>query len=129
MTMRKELGKLTQMIDQRFQTACDCFNRGEYFEAHEYWEELWNEASGKEHAFLQCLIQVAVALHHGRNGNWKGSRKLCASALGYLERARGAEANLDLDELRDKVLEIEIAVQKIQNGESGEIPFFKLPFK
>lgn len=123
------MGKLSQMIDQRFQTACDFFNRGDYFEAHEHWEELWNEASGSEHAFLQCLIQVAVALHHGRNGNWNGVRKLCASALGYLEKGRSAAIVIDLDQLKDKILEIEIAVQKIQNGEAEEVPFFQLPLK
>jgi len=115
--------------DQRFQKACEHFDQGNYFEAHEEWEELWNEASGQRHAFLQCLIQVAVALHHGRNANWNGARKLCASALNYLEKARGADFEVDLEELREHILEIEIAVQKIQKGEIANIPLFKLPLK
>lgn len=121
--------RVTPVIDQRFQSACEHFNQGDYFEAHELWEELWNEASGPHHAFLQCLIQVAVALHHGRNGNWKGARKLCASALDYLEKGRGAEIQVDLDRLREKILEIEIAIQALQRGELAEIPFFQLPVK
>ncbi|NDD05448.1 MAG: DUF309 domain-containing protein, partial [Proteobacteria bacterium] len=32
------------MLDPRFSKACEHFNQGEYFEAHEVWEDLWNEA-------------------------------------------------------------------------------------
>lgn len=117
------------MLDPRFQKACEHFNKGEYFEAHEEWEELWNEAHGPRHAFLQCLIQVAVALHHGRNGNWNGARKLCASALGYLEKGREESEPVDLDQLKEHILDLEIEIQKITTGVPGEIPFFQLPLK
>jgi len=115
------------MLDERFHRACNHFNEGEYFEAHEDWEDLWNEAHGARHAFLQCLIQVAVALHHGRNGNWNGARKLCASALGYLEKGREESEPVDLDQLKEHILDLEIEIQKITKGEPGAIPFFQLP--
>ena len=40
------------------------FNRGEYFLAHELWEEVWREAedSGRR-LFVQGLIQIAAGLH------------------------------------------------------------------
>ena len=117
------------MLDPRFQSACEHFDRQEYFEAHEVWEDLWNEAHGARHAFLQCLIQVAVALQHGRNGNWNGARKLCASALGYLEKGRPESDPLDLDQLKDHILDLELSVQKAQAGEATEIHIFKLPLK
>jgi len=117
------------MLDPRFQKACEHFDQQEYFEAHEEWEDLWNEAHGPRHAFLQCLIQVAVALHHGRNGNWSGARKLCASALGYLEKGRSESEPVDLEKLKDHILDLELSIQKAQTGESTQINFFKLPFK
>ncbi|MBI4469046.1 MAG: DUF309 domain-containing protein [Acidobacteria bacterium] len=40
------------------------FNDGDYFEAHEAWEELWLVSTGEEKRFLQGLIQCAAALHH-----------------------------------------------------------------
>ncbi|NBX77602.1 MAG: DUF309 domain-containing protein [Proteobacteria bacterium] len=119
--------QLQNMVDDRFYRACEHFDNEEYFEAHEVWEDLWNEAHGARHAFLQCLIQVAVALHHGRNGNWNGARKLCASALGYLEKGREEGKEVDLDRLRDHVLELELSIQKLMTGEPGEISYFKLP--
>ena len=107
-----------------FEKACLLFDTEQYFEAHEVWEDLWNEASGPRHAFLQGLIQIAAALHHAVNGNYNGTRKLFASALGYLETGRSDSLPVDVDQLRDHVLEFELALQR---GES-ELPFFKIPF-
>ncbi len=41
------------------------FNRGEYFLAHELWEEVWRESEDAEQRpFVQGLIQIAAGLHH-----------------------------------------------------------------
>jgi predicted metal-dependent hydrolase len=117
------------MIDERFHRACEHFDKQEYFEAHEVWEDLWNEAHGARHAFLQCLIQVAVALHHGRNGNWNGAKKLCASALGYLEKGQSDSDPVAVDKLKDHVLDLALVIQKLAAGEPAEISYFKLPIK
>ncbi|NBX92920.1 MAG: DUF309 domain-containing protein [Proteobacteria bacterium] len=117
------------MLDPRFSKACEHFNQGEYFEAHEVWEDLWNEAHGARHAFLQCLIQVAVALHHGRNGNWNGAKKLCASSLGYLEKGRSDSEPVDLDQLKNSVLDLVLIIERNAAGEPVDIPQFPLPLK
>lgn len=117
------------MTDTRFRTACEHFNAGEYFEAHEVWEDLWNEATGARHSFLQCLIQIAVALHHARKENFVGTRKLFASGLQYLEKGRADSEPIDLDLLRDRVLDFELALQSKLKGEITEFPYFLLPIK
>ena len=48
------------------------FNEGEFFEAHEVWEDAWHMARGVKHDFYQGLIQCAVALEHYRRGNPRG---------------------------------------------------------
>jgi len=115
---------------QLFAGACRHFDEGNYFEAHELWEDLWNEASGSRHAYLQCLIQVAVALHHASRENWAGTRKLLASSLSYLEKGRQGGDEVDLGLLKDRILDFEIALQKrLKGGNSSEeeLPFFSLP--
>src|SRR5947209_8221191 len=97
-------------IELGFDQGRQFFDRGEYFEAHEAWEDLWKEAGGARHPFLQGLIQVAVALHHARNENFKGTRKLFASALGYLEKGLSDSEPVDLEALRDRVLDFELAL-------------------
>ncbi|HZO12421.1 MAG TPA: DUF309 domain-containing protein [Polyangiaceae bacterium] len=47
-----------------FERGLDAYARGEYFEAHELWEELWrDEPPEGDKIFLQGLIQVAAAMH------------------------------------------------------------------
>ena len=50
----------------------ELFNRHDYFDAHEAWEEIWHHAGGIKKDFYQGLIQAAVALEHYRRSNPKG---------------------------------------------------------
>jgi predicted metal-dependent hydrolase len=59
----------------------ELFNRAEFFEAHEALEDVWRAAPQPEKKFLQGLIQVAVALHHHRNGNRAGARSVLRRAF------------------------------------------------
>lgn len=39
------------------------FDEGEYFEAHEAFEDAWREASGDRKTALQALTQIAAGFH------------------------------------------------------------------
>ncbi len=112
-----------------FTKGLEHFNRGEFFEAHEVWEELWHTAQGAYHPFIQGLIQTAVAMHHAGNENWRGTRKLMAGALNYLKKGVSASHTIDVDALQDAILDFEIALQKKLQGEKIELPFFQMPLK
>jgi predicted metal-dependent hydrolase len=60
------------------------FNRRDFFEAHEAWEDLWMESTAPERRFYQALIQAAVALYHFGNGNLRGAAKLYRSSRDYM---------------------------------------------
>ena len=75
------------------------FNVCDFFEAHEVWEELWQEYQGPSRKFYQGLIQVAVCLHHFGNGNTRGARKLYHSSRNYLENYRPKHIGLNVDKL------------------------------
>ncbi|ABB33587.1 protein of unknown function DUF309 [Geobacter metallireducens RCH3] len=62
------------------------FNREEWFECHETLEALWLKERGDVRNFYQGIIQIAIALHHWRNGNLGGSLSLLAGGRGYLLR-------------------------------------------
>lgn len=74
------------------------FNDCEFFEAHEVWEELWQEEEGAAKKFYQGLIQAAVALHHFGNENIRGARKLNVSCRKYLDPYRPKHLGLDLEQ-------------------------------
>lgn len=57
------------------------FNSGEFFKAHEVWEELWLAVSEPDKHFLQGLIQIAAAFHHSARGNLAGTKSLLEAGL------------------------------------------------
>jgi hypothetical protein len=51
-------------VSDPFIRGAHLFDAGEFFEAHEVWEERWRVATDKvEREFLQGLIQIAAAFH------------------------------------------------------------------
>ncbi|MDR3578545.1 MAG: DUF309 domain-containing protein [Oryzomonas sp.] len=62
------------------------FNNGDWFECHETLEDLWVGEEGEVREFYQGVLQVAVALHHWRNGNFGGAISLLKSGVEYLSR-------------------------------------------
>ncbi len=80
-----------------------CFNRGEYFAAHEVWEDLWNASSQPVRRFYQGLIQAAVALHHANHANPRGAWKLYHRCSRVMAAYRPNYLGLDLDQFLDEV--------------------------
>ena len=91
-------GNMTEH-DPRYLEGIQLFNECEYFEAHDVWEELWQDYQGDSRKFYQGLIQVAVCLHHFGNGNIRGARKLYHSSRAYLEPYAPHHLDLNVDQL------------------------------
>jgi hypothetical protein len=51
-------------LDPHYQGFFTCFNRGEYYEAHDVLEQLWLRTEDKNRSFFQGLIQIAGAFVH-----------------------------------------------------------------
>ena len=83
--------------DPRYLAGIEHFNIGEFFEAHDAWEELWMEYHGKDRDFFKGLIQSAVCLHHFGNGNIRGAKKLYHGCVSYLEKFKPLHRGLDLE--------------------------------
>jgi predicted metal-dependent hydrolase len=60
------------------------FNRGEFYEAHEHWEDVWNEIDDPERTWVQGLIQVATGLHKVSGDKRGPARTLLEKALSKL---------------------------------------------
>ena len=76
------------------------FNRGDYFRAHELWEELWHELAGVERTNVQGLIQVAAGLHHLQQRRPRPAASLLRKGLEKLEgRTPGSTGQLGIGPL------------------------------
>lgn len=107
------------------------FNRGDWFECHETLEELWVGSEGEIRDFYQGLLQVAVGLHHWREGNFKGAVLLLASGADKLRRVRPVCQRIDAGELvmaADRVREalITLGAGRMAELDTGIIPLLRL---
>jgi uncharacterized protein len=69
---------------EKFHRGIGLFNSGEFFRAHEVWEEIWLASSGRARTFLQALIQLAAAFHHDSRQNPAGAKSLLRASLAKL---------------------------------------------
>lgn len=90
--------------DDKFQRGVSLFNCGEFFSAHEIWEELWLTESEPEKTFLQGLIQAAAAFHHFTRGNVDGMQSLLAAAAVKLRRSPPEYRSIDVARLREDIV-------------------------
>lgn len=90
--MRKTLVRKQITVPGNFRLGCDEFNACRFFEAHEFFEEIWQQEDGEVRDLYKGLIQVAAAFVHISRGNATGADRLCRTGLGYLRpyRATGA---------------------------------------
>ena len=83
-------GRVDALDHPAFHRGLDLYARGEFFECHEVWEDLWRPSRQPERLFLQALIHLAVAFHHHQRNNRDGATRQMTKALrklaGYLPR-------------------------------------------
>jgi len=84
--------------DARYRAGIELFNRGEFFEAHEVWEDLWHECGSADRRFFQALIQAAVSAYHHQRGNAAGANRLYHSGRKYMEPFRPVYLGLAIDD-------------------------------
>tara|TARA_Y100001968_G_C19440268_1_gene762121 strand:- start:928 stop:1317 length:390 start_codon:yes stop_codon:yes gene_type:complete len=85
--------------DSRFTYAVELFNSGDWYPAHDLFEELWHESVVTERTLLQGLLQIAVAQVHLNNGNINGATILYGEGLGRLKNNNIPDVISDFDNL------------------------------
>jgi predicted metal-dependent hydrolase len=75
------------------------FNRGEFFECHETLEALWLAEKEPLRRLYQGILQVGVAFHHLRRGNYRGTMNLLRSGTAHLAPFAPECLGVDVDAL------------------------------
>ena len=60
------------------------FDRGEWWHAHEAWEDGWRATTGPHRHYLKGLIQLAAANYHLARGHARAACRLLDGAAGHL---------------------------------------------
>jgi len=119
---------------QQFAKAVEQFNNGDFFSAHDSFEEIWMDCRTKEKEFLQGLVQLSVGMFHLVSGNFKGAVSQLRKSVEKLEKFHPKFSKIDVFYLVSKaktlIFEIE-DFQKTDNVKSLQklITHFIFPIK
>ncbi|RNC67443.1 MAG: DUF309 domain-containing protein [Desulfuromonadales bacterium] len=105
----------------------DQFNAGYWFACHETLEELWAGEQGDARDLYQGILQVAVALHHWREGNYKGAMILCDSSLRLLDRVTPHCQGVDVSRLLNDVTCLRSTLEQLGEERMGALDSVLIP--
>ena len=88
------------------------FNKGEFYECHEYLEEAWMQEPRRVRFLYQGILQVGVGFYHLGNGNWRGATGLLRNGTIRLKEFEPVTLNIDVARLRH---ECEQCLQELEN--------------
>ena len=78
-------------------TALNLFNKHEWYEAHDAFEEIWNSIDGDERQIIQGILQVSVSQFHLSKGNLNGATILLGEGLGRIKTRTHINLGIDLE--------------------------------
>lgn len=89
------------------------FNAHEWFECHETLEDLWIGEEGEVRSLFQGILQIAVALHHRRNGNFGGAVSLLNGGVKLLRQVSDACLWVDVAQLIADANRMRVALEEL----------------
>lgn len=90
---------MSEAAPEEFWQGVEQFNQGQFYACHDTLEALWMEATEPQKTFYQGILQIAVALYHLSNLNWRGAVILLGEGIHRLQRYPSTYAGVDVDEL------------------------------
>jgi predicted metal-dependent hydrolase len=99
----EELAKACdQPLTELARRGLEEFNRGEYFEAHEYLEKAWMEDESLGRDLYRAILQVAVAYYQIERRNYNGAMKMFLRMRQWLEPLPDTCRNVDVARLKSQ---------------------------
>ena len=105
-------------IESLFHEGLNYFRAGEYFEAHESWEELWSEYYLIDRRFIQGLIQLSVSFVHLENGNIKGAKSLLNKSTEKFLEIKGVQREIDVNNLLTQINQVSEAYDNLISNDN-----------
>ncbi|HWQ04172.1 MAG TPA: DUF309 domain-containing protein [Longilinea sp.] len=93
----------------------ECFNAGDYFEAHEFLETAWRAEKGPIRDLYRGILQVGVGYYHLQRENLTGAHKMFVRARTTLAGFSPDQCGIDLAGLLTDVDQVEAVLNKPEN--------------
>lgn len=100
-------------MPDEFWHGVEQFNSGQFYACHDTLEALWIESTESDKNFYQGILQIAVALHHLENRNWRGAVILLGEGSNRLRRYPENYGGIDVGDFFSQAVELLKILQKI----------------
>ena len=102
-------------MSELFKRGLDEYDKGDYFEAHEAWEDLWSDYNFPDRKFVQGLIQLSVSFVHLGNGNLTGAKNLLKKCQQKFDDYNGIHREINLSDLKSSIEAVEIVYSELKD--------------
>ncbi len=114
-------------LSEKARIGVEEFNRGEYFEQHEHFEEAWMVEQRPIREMYQGVLQVGVAFLQIERGNWAGAIKMFRRGLPRLRTLPEVCQGIHIGNLRRyaETIHAEISAlgaERLAEFEQGKFP-------
>jgi uncharacterized protein len=93
-------------LNQLYSKGLEKYKEGNFYQAHELWEDMWHNKQLKDRIFIQGLIQISASFYKIQVGNLRGARSLLEKSLNKFDEYSGIHRKIDVDNLKKDLLEI-----------------------
>ena len=115
----------SKRFKESFQEAIDLFNNQKWYEAHDAFEDIWNDLVGDERQIIQGILQISVSQFHLNKGNLNGAMILLGEGLGRIRNRVSEDLEIDLILLCNS---LESLLNKLHTNtplNQSDVPFLK----
>jgi len=115
----------SKRFKESLQEAIDLFNNQKWYEAHDAFEDIWNDLVGDERQIVQGILQVSVSQFHLNKGNLNGAMILLGEGLGRIRNRVSEDLEIDLILFCSSV---ETLLKKLHTKtplDQSDVPFLK----
>ena len=100
--------------EELFNKGIIAFNNRKFYDAHEFWEDLWLNYKLEDAKFVQGLIQLAVSYFHFFNNNLKGARSMIKKCLTKFEPYQIVR-DVDVTNLKTQIIRVQNYFNEMDN--------------
>ncbi|MEG5135723.1 MULTISPECIES: DUF309 domain-containing protein [unclassified Microcoleus] len=90
---------MTEEMPIEFWQGIEQFNSQDFYACHDTLEALWMESGEPDKRFYQGILQIAVALYHLSNQNWRGAVILLGEGINRLSYYQPSYAGIAVEDL------------------------------
>ena len=105
-----------ESFDDNFSNALNLFNNHKWYEAHDAFEDIWNNVDGDKGKLFKVYCN-SVSQFHLSKGNFNGATILLGEGLGRIKTRTNINLGIDLGVFCEN---LELLLTKLQHQEKPE---------